>query len=140
VQRLSALTCVPELVAARPTADLGWEVTVVRHGRLVAAGVVPRGAQPGPFVDALLATGETVLPGPGPLPAATAEEVECVLRWLETAGTRLVRLSGTFASPAGGAGRHRSWLAALEHGRDSARPFEDRRRLRPTERPARAFA
>jgi len=140
VQRLSALTCVPELVAARPTADLGWEVTVVRHGRLVAAGVVPRGAQPGPFVDALLATGETVLPGPGPLPAATAEEVECVLRWLETAGTRLVRLSGTFASPAGGAGGHRSWLAALEHGRDSARPFEDRRRLRPTERPARAFA
>ena len=38
------------------------------------------------YVDALLATAETLVPGPGPLPAATAEEVECVLRWLETAG------------------------------------------------------
>ena len=138
LQRLSALTCVPELVAARPTADLGWEVSVVRRGRLAAAGVVPRGAHPGPHVDALLATGETVLPGPGPLPAATAEEVECVLRWLETPGTRLVRLTGTFTSPARGAGRHRAWLGALEQARDSVRPFDDPRRLRPLERPARA--
>ena len=138
LQRMSALTSVPELVAARPTDDLGWELAVVRRGRLVAAGVVPRGAHPAPYVDALISSAETVLPGPGPLPAATAEEVGCVLRWLEQPGTRLVRLEGTFASPAFGAGSQRSWLDAADQSRAAARPFDDRRSLRPVARPARA--
>jgi len=140
LQRLAALTGVPELVAARPTADLGWELAVVRSGRLVAAGVVPRGARPGPYVDALVATAETVVPGPGPLPAATAEEVECVLRWLETPGTRLVRLTGTWASPAFGAGGRRAWLEAAQEARSAVRPFDDRRGLRPVAQPHRASA
>ena len=131
LQRLTALTGVEQLVAARPTADLGWELAVIRRGRLVGAGVLPRGAAPGPFVDALVATAETVLPGPGPLPAATAEEVECVLRWLEQPGTRLVRLDGTWASPASGAGRHRGWIGAAEQARAAVRPFDDKRGLRP---------
>ena len=140
LQRTSALTSVRELVAARPTADLGWEVSVVRHGRLAAAGIVPRGAHPAPYVDALVATAETVVPGFGPLPAATAEEVGCVLRWLDEPGTRLVRLDGTFASPATGAGRYRDWLGELSAARDGARPFQDRRRLRTVARPARTTA
>jgi DNA polymerase-3 subunit epsilon len=139
-QRIVALTSVPELVAARPTADLGWEVAVVRHGRLVAAGLIPRGAHPAPYVDARVATAETVLPGPGPLPAATAEEVGCVLRWLEGDGVRLVRLDGSFASPAAGAGSLRAWLGEVATARESVRPFDDRRRLRPVARPARATA
>ena len=140
LQRMTALTAVPELVAARPTADLGWELVVVRQGRLVGAAVVPRGVAPAPVVEALVATAETVLPGPGPLPAATAEEVGCVLRWLESDGVRLVRLTGTFASPAFGAGRLRAWVDGLASGRDSVRPFDDKRRLRPESRPARATA
>ena len=140
LQRMSALTAVPELVAARPTAELGWELAVVRRGRLVAAGTVPRGARPAPYVDALLATAETPLTGPGPLPAATAEEVECVLRWLETPGTRLVRLDGTYASPAFGAGSRRAWLEAAQDARSAVRPFDDRRGLRPIAQPARASA
>jgi DNA polymerase-3 subunit epsilon len=109
-----------------------------RHGRLVSAGTVARGVRPGPTVDALVATAETVLPRPGPLPAATAEEVECVLRWLEAPGTRLVRLEGTWASPAFGAGGQRAWLEAAQDARAAVRPFDDRRRLRPEARPARA--
>ena len=140
LQRITALTDVPELVAARPTAELGWEVAVVRRGRLAAAGTIPRGAHPAPYVDALQATAETLLPGPGPLPAATAEEVECVLRWLELPGTRLVRLDGTFASPAFGAGSRRGWLEAAQDARAAARPFDDRRGLRPVAQPARATA
>ena len=140
LQRLSALTGVEQLVAARPTDELGWELAVVRRGRLVAAGTVPRGAHPAPYVDALVASAETVLPGPGPLPAATAEEVECVLRWLELPGTRLVRLQGVWASPAQGAGGHRAWLVAAESARSAVTPFDDRRGLRPQERPARASA
>ena len=140
LQRMTTLTSVRELVAARPTADLGWEVSVVRQGRLVGAGVLARGAAPGPFVDALLATAETVLPGPGPLPAATAEEVRLVLRWLESDGVRLVRLDGELASPALGAARLSTWLGELASARDTANPFDDRRRLRPMARPARASA
>ncbi len=140
LQRLSALTSVPQLVAAHPTSDLGWELAVVRRGRLVAAGTVPRGAAPGPFVDALIATAETVLPTAGPLPAATAEEVSLVLRWLEQRGTRLVRLEGEWASPAHGSGAHRGWLDVAEQGRATLRAFEDRRSLRPLARPARASA
>jgi DNA polymerase-3 subunit epsilon len=140
LQRLRALTAVPELVAARPTADLGWELAVVRRGRLVAAGTLPRGAHPAPYVDALIASAETVLPGPGPLPAATAEEVECVLRWLERDGTRLVRLDGVLASPARGAGGSRGWLEAAQDARARVRPFDDVRGLRPVARPTRAYA
>ncbi len=140
LQRMAALTGVPELVAARPTPDLGWEVTVIRHGRLAAAGVLERGRPAAPFVDALVATAETVLPGPGPLPAASREEVACLLRWLETEGVRLVRLEGTLAWPVRGAGRHTQWLGDLELVRESARPFDDRRGLRTLARPARATA
>ncbi len=136
-QRIRALTGVAELIAARPTKDLGWEVHVVRHGRLVSAGTIPRGAHPAPYVDAMVATAETVVPGPGPLPAAHAEEVECVLRWLESGDVRLVRLDGAFSSPAFGAGGQRGWLAAVDAGRAAARPFDDRRGLRPVSRPAR---
>src|SRR5207253_1211283 len=82
MQRLAALARCPEIVAARPRFDGGWDLVVVRHGRLAAAGVAPPGAAPRPYVDALLTTAETVTAGPGPRPAATAEEMDCVLRWL----------------------------------------------------------
>jgi len=59
---------------------------------------------------------------------ATAEETEIVLRWLEQPGTRLVAVSGTWASPAFGAGRLRRWLVVD----DAPAPFADRRRLRPS--------
>ena len=137
-QRLSALAAVRELVAAQPTGDGGWQLAVVRSGRLVAAGVAPRGAHPRPYIDALIATAETVSPGFGPTPCASAEEMECVLRWLETPGTRLVELSDPWYSPAGGAGALREWLGSVADGRASAAPFEDRRSLRPLHRPVRA--
>jgi DNA polymerase-3 subunit epsilon len=135
-QRLAALGQCRQLVAARRTDDGGFELHVVRHGRLVAAGVVPRGAAPRPYVEALLATAESVTPAAGPLPCATAEEMECVLRWLDRPGVRLVELDGEWTCPAGGAERHRQFAAAA---RDAAEPFVDRRGLRPAHRPARAL-
>jgi DNA polymerase-3 subunit epsilon len=140
LQRVISLTSVPEVVAARPTDDLGWEITVIRHGRLAAAGVLARGAPPRPFVESLVATAETVVPGPGPLPAATAEEVRCLLRWLDSEGVRLVELDGTLASPCGGAGRWQQWLGELGPAREAVAPFEDRRPFRTLARPARASA
>jgi DNA polymerase-3 subunit epsilon len=63
--------------------------------------------------------------------------MDCILRWLAEPGARLVDLDGTWCSPAGGAGSHADWLRAAEAGREAARPFDDRRGLRPVHRPAR---
>jgi DNA polymerase III subunit epsilon len=138
LQRLTALSACAEMVAAQPRFDGGWDLAVIRHGRLAAAGVAPPGAAPRAYVKALVATAETVLPGPGPTPAASAEEMDCTLRWLAEPGTRLVELAGVWCSPARGAGGLGDWLAAADAGRGAARPFEDRRGLRPEHRPHRA--
>lgn len=127
MQRLRSLTSIPQLVAASPAAAGGWQIHVVRYGRLASAGVMPRGAHPTPFVDALVATAETVVPGPGPVPAASAEETECILRWLESPGVRLVQVEGTWSLPVGGAGRLR---ARLDHAYRPAEPHQ-RREGRP---------
>ncbi|WP_433255244.1 DEDD exonuclease domain-containing protein [Streptosporangium sp. CA-135522] len=123
MQRLRALTAIPQMVAASPVAGGAWQIHVVRYGRLASAGVMPRGAHPTPFVDALVATAETVVPGPGPVPAASAEETECILRWLETPGVRLVQVDGTWSLPIGGAGRLK---ARLDHAYRSAEPHRSR--------------
>jgi DNA polymerase-3 subunit epsilon len=89
----------------------GWEVIVVRHGRLAASTVTPRGADPMPCIQAARTTAEVVLPAPWPAPAALPEETEKILRWLESPGVRLVDLDGEWTCPVGGAGAAR---AALE--------------------------
>jgi DNA polymerase-3 subunit epsilon len=89
-QELATLAGIPDLVAARPTVDGGWEVHVVRHGRLAAATTVARGVDPRPVVDALVVGAEVVEAPAGPAPAALPEETVRVLRWLESDGVRLV--------------------------------------------------
>jgi DNA polymerase-3 subunit epsilon len=138
MQRLAALASCPQLVAARPGFAGGWDLVVVRHGRLAGAAVVPPGAAPAPYLHAVVASAQTVAPDPGPLAAASAEEMQQILRWLAEPGTRLVALEGTWASPAFGAGRLQCWLDAAEAGREAARPLDDRRGLRPVHQPARA--
>ncbi|WP_460393887.1 DEDD exonuclease domain-containing protein [Actinophytocola sediminis] len=113
-QRLAALASVPELIAARPDGDGGWEFAVVRHGRLASAGVARRGVPPMRVVELLAASAETVLPGPGPLRGAPAEEVGIVLRWLDRPGTRMVRCSQPWAEPAMAAATWRGWLARAD--------------------------
>ncbi|MEV6519949.1 DEDD exonuclease domain-containing protein [Micromonospora chalcea] len=116
MQRLAALTGIAELAAARPAARGGWELALVRHGRLAGAGVSPPGVHPRPTIAAIRATAETVLPGHGPVPSATAEETERILSWLERPETRLVEASAGWASPVAGAGRFRDLLAKAESG------------------------
>ncbi|WP_370287581.1 DEDD exonuclease domain-containing protein [Nocardioides sp.] len=110
-QRLRALTACPEVVAARREDDGRWAVHVVRHGRLAAAGVIPPGHDALAYTDQLRASAETVLPAIGPTPAASAEESERILRWLESPGVRLVDVEGEWACPVAGAGRHLDVLA-----------------------------
>ncbi|MGN6472554.1 MAG: DEDD exonuclease domain-containing protein [Mycobacteriales bacterium] len=138
MQRLSGVASCRQLVAARPGFGGGWDLAVVRYGRLAGAATVPVGAAPAPYIQALVATAETVMPKPGPLGAATAEEIGQILGWLAEPGARLIALDGEWASPVDGAGRLRHWLDAVDEGRGAARPFDDRRGLRPVHRPARA--
>jgi DNA polymerase-3 subunit epsilon len=122
MQRLGAVTRLPELVAARRNTAGGWEIAVVRHGRLAAAATSPPREHPRPTLDLARATAETVLPGIGPVPAATAEETERILAWLEKADTRLVETSGDWALPVDGAARFSTLLLKAEAataGRDS---------------------
>ncbi|MCK2240123.1 MULTISPECIES: DEDD exonuclease domain-containing protein [unclassified Crossiella] len=116
-QRLTALAAIPEFIAARPDGAGGWLFAIVRHGRLASAGSARRGVAPMPVVEALVLGAETVLPGPGPLFGAPAEEVRVILRWVEQPGTRLVRAAEPWRSPARGAARWREWLERAEAGR-----------------------
>ena len=117
-QRLGAFAAIDHLVVARPDGG-GWELAVIRRGRLVASGRARRGVNPMPVVDLLVASAETVLPGVGPLPAASAEETGTVLRWVDQPGSRLVQASAPWVSPAAGAGRWRSFMAAADLARHS---------------------
>jgi DNA polymerase-3 subunit epsilon len=114
MQRLASLTVIEELSAARPTDNGGWEIAVVRRGRLAAAAFAPRSVHPVATLDRALATAETVLPGIGPTPAASAAETERILAWLERPETRLVRVTSGWSTPAGGAERWRPLLALAE--------------------------
>ncbi|HET7389003.1 MAG TPA: DEDD exonuclease domain-containing protein [Nocardioidaceae bacterium] len=123
-QRLQALTRCAEVVAA--CRDKGrWEVHVIRHGRLAGAGVIPPGAHAGRWVDQLRAGAEVVSSGPGPAPAASVEETEQILRWLESDGIRLVHVDGEWSCPIGGATKHLRVHDAVETSRAELVPFSD---------------
>jgi DNA polymerase-3 subunit epsilon len=131
-QEVAALAGLAELIAARPTADRGWEIHVVRHGRLAAAGTAAPGTDPRPVVAALLATAEQVAPPSGPVPAGLVEESVRLLRWLESGGVRLVPgpVEAAWALPAYGAGGLLARLAGSAAARVVELPVPERG-LRP---------
>ncbi len=134
-QRLGSLSSCAELVAARREDDRRWAVHVVRHGRLAAAGVIPADAHAGVWVTQLRESAETVAGGPGPVPSASAEESEQILRWLEQPGVRLVHVDGEWTCPVRGATRHLAVHDAVEHSRASLAPFDERRTLATVHQP-----
>jgi DNA polymerase-3 subunit epsilon len=138
-QRLHTLAAVPELVLARPDGAGGWQLSVVRRGRLVAAGNAPRGTTVRGTLAGLLATAETP-DGPEDEPAASVDETELVLRWMEKPGTRLVQVTGTLACAAPGTGPYSAFLDLVEAGRAERDPFADGRSLGTRARPERVTA
>jgi DNA polymerase-3 subunit epsilon len=112
-QRLGAFARIAELITAQPDRSGGWNLAVIRYGRLAAAGRARVGVDPMVVVAILVASAETVIPLPGPLPGASAEETSTLLRWVEEAGTRMVGCTEPWRSPANGAGRWRPFMAAV---------------------------
>jgi DNA polymerase-3 subunit epsilon len=135
-QRLASLAAVDELVLARPDGAGGWHLSVVRRGRLVSAGCAPKGSSVRGTLADLLATAETPIAPDGEL-AASVDETELVLRYMEGPGTRLVELAGTLACPAPGTGAYSGFLARVEGGRAQRDPFADERSLGTRARPDR---
>lgn len=122
-QRLDPLSRTAELLAARRSETGGWEVMCIRHGRLAGSTAAPRGADPMPYVEALQASAEVV---PAPLPpstAATPEESERILRWLDAPGVRVVDIDGAWTCPVGGATGVRQALEPIEASRRATPGF-----------------
>jgi len=121
-QRLRALAALPELVAAVPDGAGGWQLAVVRHGQLAAAGNARRGVPPMPVVEAIEAGAQVILPQPAPLGGALVEETALIARWLAAPGVRIVRTSGEqgWCSPVRSAGPWAEWAAAARSARVAA--------------------
>ena len=117
-QRLRALAQIAEIAVARPDSDRGWEIAVIRHGRLASAGVARRGVAPMPVVAVLIAAAETVIPGDGPLLGAPAEEVALLYRWVTGPGARIISATEPLALPARSAERWISWSQTARSARN----------------------
>ena len=106
-QRSRRLAAHHQLVAARPVPNGGWELVVVRYGRLGATATTPPGTDPRAAISALLATAEHVAAPCLPATSAHPEESDLVLGWLDEAGVRLVEVAEGWACPVRGAESYR---------------------------------
>lgn len=93
---LRAFGQVEQIVAARPRPG-GWDIHVVRHGRLAAAVFCPVGADARRVVATAVRAAEEVERPPPPATAALVAESRMLLRWLEDA--RLIDICGTWCQP-----------------------------------------
>ena len=118
-QRLRAISGCPQIVAARRLDEGGWEVHVIRHGRLAAAGRTMAGEPPMPVIDTLVNSAETVTPPVPPTPAGTVEEAELILRWFDQPGVRLVEVEGEWSCPVTGAASLHGWIERAYAGDDT---------------------
>ncbi|TDE88957.1 DEDD exonuclease domain-containing protein [Occultella glacieicola] len=129
-QRLAPVQRARQIVAARAHAEGGWEIVVVRYGRLAATAISPRDTSPYPTISALLAGAEQVAQPDVVGGAATAEETELITGWLERPGARLIEFDAAespgWALPVGGATAHLRELEAAQT-RDTERAALGRR-------------
>ena len=98
-QRMASVARCRQIVAALPRDGGGWEIHVLRHGRLAAAVVSLPGEVPQRVAREAVAAAETVLPPIEGMPAASIEECEMVCAWLETPGVRLMDIDGEWSWP-----------------------------------------
>lgn len=119
IQRLQALVSCEELVATQQDPSGAWVVHVIRHGRLAGAATIPARATVAVrrSIEDLRLSSESVSTDPRSALAASPEESELILNWLEQPGIRLVRVHGHWSSPANGAGRWSSKYDAFEESR-----------------------
>ncbi|MCA0297068.1 MAG: DEDD exonuclease domain-containing protein [Actinobacteria bacterium] len=96
--RLASLAGCPQIVAAYRS-EPGWEIHVIRYGRLASAALARPGEVPQQVARDAVAVAEWVAPPVGPAPAAIVEETERVADWLERPGVRLIEIEGDWSWP-----------------------------------------
>jgi DNA polymerase-3 subunit epsilon len=129
-QRMAPLASSPEIVAAAPTPAGGWEFTCVRYGRFAGATICPPRADTHTYISALRRDAEYVERPDVPIAAATSEETEKILRWMEQPGVRLVDIDGVWICPVGGAAGAREILDELLSDRGDVPGFDESTTLR----------
>lgn len=101
--RLVGLGRCPQIIAAKwvpaPAPAPGWQIHVIRYGRLAAAATAPPGSPPRQVAADAERLAETVLPAPHGLPACSIEEAERIAAWLERPGVRLMAIEGDWSMP-----------------------------------------
>lgn len=105
-QRLAPVVASPQIVAARPTETAGWEIVVVRYGRLATTAVCKHGHDPLAAVAAAVAVAEHVVPPTSAGPACHPEETDLVVAWLRSPGVRLVETDLPLTCPVSGAEKY----------------------------------
>ncbi|MEZ5185841.1 MAG: DEDD exonuclease domain-containing protein [Candidatus Nanopelagicales bacterium] len=93
---LRAFGQLPQIVAASSRAG-GWDIHVIRFGRLAAAAFCPVAGDTRRVVDTTVRTAEVVARPATPDTAALIAESRMLLHWLDTA--RLVDVAGQWALP-----------------------------------------
>lgn len=106
--RIDSLAGCAQIVAARRTADTfapaaaagrpGWEIHVVRYGRLAGAARTKPGESAVRLAEEAVLLAESV-PRPRSGAAAFPEEIEQVAGWLELPGIRLIDVQGDWMWP-----------------------------------------
>nr|NLI51384.1 DEDD exonuclease domain-containing protein [Propionibacterium sp.] len=96
--RVGSLAACPQIVAAR-SVPAGWEIHVIRYGRLAAAALARPGEPPRAVARDAVAAAEAVRAAVGPQPAALVEETERIAAWLEQPGVRIMEIDGEWAWP-----------------------------------------
>lgn len=109
-----ALRVIEEVIGAERRLDGGWDIAIIRHGRLAAAGTCPPGTGPLPVVDALRQTAEYVAPYDPVAPHTTDEETDALLAWMSNGTTRLVRTTRPWCGDPGGVESSRAaWMSRI---------------------------
>ena len=104
-QRIRSLTRIPELILSLHR-EYAYEILVIRHGRLCATAIVHQERLES-IVDDLRLISEVVKDDGSILPAAHHEEVELLLRHLESSEVRILAIEGEWSMPTFGATRDR---------------------------------
>lgn len=106
LHRLQAISRCSQIVAAQwiasPAPNPGWQIHVIRYGKLAAAACAAPGSDPIEVANRAVQLAEVVWATPHDMPSASVEEAELIARWLETPGVRLIDIDGEWSMPVHG--------------------------------------
>ncbi|MBU6264013.1 MAG: hypothetical protein KGM39_04470, partial [Actinomycetales bacterium] len=97
IERLNSIAKLPELVVAKRNGEF-WEFASIKYGRLAATNVSTATTSVSTALETLTLIAENVS-DQGFLQQVNHEEVELILNYLESEGTRIVKVEGEYAFP-----------------------------------------